>query len=292
MDKQLGRFLEVLKKLYINIPFTEALQQMPSYAKFLKDICSKKRKLEEYETVALTECSALIQNNYLQSLKTQAVSPFRVKLEMGELKPTTITLRLADRFVKYPIADFVVLEMEEDSQIPIILGRPFLATAGAIIDVKNHKLSLTVGDEKVEFDLSNAMKKPFVEGSCYMINMLQEVIIQEETKHYFKDPLELCLVRNNLNNDEDDEASEYKRLLEVQPYIQPHKAKIEELRSESSLSILEEEQAPKVELKPLPSILRYEFLGPNSTYPVIANANLSKVEIEKLLRELDHITKS
>ena len=70
LDKQFGKFLEVLKKLYINVPFTEALKQMPTYAKFLKDILSNKRKLEEYETVALTEeCSALIQNKLPPKLK-------------------------------------------------------------------------------------------------------------------------------------------------------------------------------------------------------------------------------
>jgi len=59
LDLQFGKFLEVLKKLYINIPFTEALTQMPSYAKFLKEILSNKRKLEEHETITLTEeCSA------------------------------------------------------------------------------------------------------------------------------------------------------------------------------------------------------------------------------------------
>ena len=63
LDLQFEKFLEVLKKLYINIPFTEALSQMPSYAKFLKEILSNKRKLEEHETMALTEkCSAAIQN--------------------------------------------------------------------------------------------------------------------------------------------------------------------------------------------------------------------------------------
>ena len=57
--------MEVLNKLYINIPFTNALSQMPSYAKFLKEILSNKRKLEEYETVDLTEeCSAVIQNKF------------------------------------------------------------------------------------------------------------------------------------------------------------------------------------------------------------------------------------
>ncbi|KAJ9141151.1 hypothetical protein P3X46_031724 [Hevea brasiliensis] len=126
LDKQFGKFLEVLQKLYINIPFTKALSQIPSYAKFLKEILSKKRNL-----MPLSICK---------------------KLEIRELKPTTISFQLADRSVKYPEGilenipikvgkffipvDFVVLEMEDDVQIPIILGRPFLETAGAIIDVK------------------------------------------------------------------------------------------------------------------------------------------------------------
>jgi len=70
LDLQFGKFLELLKKLYINISFTEALIQMSSYAKFLKEILSNKRKLEEHETVALTkECSAVIQNKLPAKLK-------------------------------------------------------------------------------------------------------------------------------------------------------------------------------------------------------------------------------
>lgn len=111
------------------------------------------------------------------------------KLEMAKLKPITISLQLADWSVKYPIgiledvpikvgkffilANFVVLEMEEDSWIPTILGWPLLDTAGAIIDKKNCRLTLTIRDEKVEFDLSNIVKKSFVGGTCCKIDMLQ-----------------------------------------------------------------------------------------------------------------------
>ncbi|KAI4297615.1 hypothetical protein L6164_037499 [Bauhinia variegata] len=55
LDKQFEKFLDVFKKLYINISFSDALSQMPFYAKFLKDILSNKRKLDDYESVALTE---------------------------------------------------------------------------------------------------------------------------------------------------------------------------------------------------------------------------------------------
>jgi len=60
----------MLDKPYINVPFTEALSQMPSYAKFLKEIIYNKRKIEEDETVNLTEeCSAIIQNKLPPKLK-------------------------------------------------------------------------------------------------------------------------------------------------------------------------------------------------------------------------------
>jgi hypothetical protein len=70
LDKQFSKFLEVFKKLQINIPFADALEQMPSYVKFMKDILSRKRKLGEFETVALTEeCSAILQNKLPPKLK-------------------------------------------------------------------------------------------------------------------------------------------------------------------------------------------------------------------------------
>ena len=55
LDKQFAKFLEVFKKLHINIPLLDAISQMPSYAKFLKDIIANKRKLEEFEMVKLNE---------------------------------------------------------------------------------------------------------------------------------------------------------------------------------------------------------------------------------------------
>ena len=73
--------------------------------------------------------------------------------------------------------DFVIMEMEEDSRIPIILGRPFLATAGAMIDVKNGKLSLQVGDEKVEFSLPQSMASPTIDDSAAELIYWRELSI-------------------------------------------------------------------------------------------------------------------
>ena len=91
--------------------------------------------------------------------------PFSIfrKLGLGEPKPTTITLQLADRSIKYPrgiVEDvlvkvnkfifpvyFIILDMEEDYDVILILGRPFLATERALVDVQQEKLILRVQDE-------------------------------------------------------------------------------------------------------------------------------------------------
>ncbi|KAL5548145.1 hypothetical protein UlMin_003376 [Ulmus minor] len=134
LDKQFSKFIDIFKSLHINLPFVDMLEQMPKYAKFLKEVLSNKRRLEGNEKVMLTEeCSAILQRKLPQK-----------KLGLGEVKPTTVTLQLADRSIKHPRgiiedvlvkvdkfifpADFIVLDMEEDREVPLILGRPFLAT--------------------------------------------------------------------------------------------------------------------------------------------------------------------
>ena len=61
LDKQFSKFMQMFMKLHINIPFADALEQMLSYVKFMKDILSKKRRLSDFETLNLTEeCSAIL----------------------------------------------------------------------------------------------------------------------------------------------------------------------------------------------------------------------------------------
>ena len=85
-------------------------------------------------------------------------------------------LQLVDRSIKYPRGiienmlvkvdkfvfpvDFVILDMDEDKNVPLILGRPFLRTAKAIIDCDSGKLILRVDDEKVTFDIEKSIQHP------------------------------------------------------------------------------------------------------------------------------------
>ncbi|KAL0286240.1 UNVERIFIED_CONTAM: hypothetical protein Sradi_7154400, partial [Sesamum radiatum] len=96
------------------------------------------------------------------------------KLGIHEFTPSIITLQLADRSIKYPRGivedvlvkvekfiipiDFIVLDMEEDKNMLLILGRLFLATSTALIDVQKGQLILRVNDEHVVFNVFKPLK--------------------------------------------------------------------------------------------------------------------------------------
>ncbi|KAK5772422.1 hypothetical protein PVK06_048711 [Gossypium arboreum] len=174
---------------------------MPTYAKFLNKLLTNKRKFEELSTVELNEeCSAILQNKLPTKLKDPGsftipcligslnvekaladlgasinLMPYKMfkQLGLGEPKPTRISIKLADRSVKYPRGiikdvlvkvdkfifpiDFVVLDMDEDVEVPLIFGHPFLAITRAVIDVGNGKLVLRIGDEEIIFKIYNAI---------------------------------------------------------------------------------------------------------------------------------------
>ncbi|XP_073290049.1 uncharacterized protein [Primulina huaijiensis] len=209
---------------------------MPSYAKFLKDILANKRKLEDHMTVNLTEnSSALVQNKIPPKLKDPGtlcdlgasinLMPFSVfrKLGLGEPKPTRMSLQLADRSIKYPRgviedvlvkvdkfifpADFVVLDMEEDMEMPLILGRPFLATGKALIDVQEGKLRLRVGEEEFTFDVFNALKHTLHSDSCYRIDAF-DAFVSNYVQDALMDPLEATLTTEMGEDELDAEKAE------------------------------------------------------------------------------------
>ncbi|XP_021835031.1 uncharacterized protein [Spinacia oleracea] len=162
-----------MKGLQVNIPFLHAMAQMPTYAKYLKELLTNKAKLEEATVSLPMEVSAIIQNKLLEKHSDPGSFSIPVKigdlepknalcdlgasvslmlsmaqrLNIGGMKPTWMSLQLADHSVKTPLGfledvpvqvgrvfvpcDFVIMEMEEDSKVPLILGRPFLSTVGS-----------------------------------------------------------------------------------------------------------------------------------------------------------------
>jgi hypothetical protein len=100
---------------------------------------------------------------------------------------------------------YVGLYIKEDNEIPILLGWPFLATGGALIDVKKRELRLRVNEEEVIFNVFKAIKQPDIGESCFSIQVVDS-LINDKDKHP-NDPLEACLVNNVL--EEDVEIAEY-----------------------------------------------------------------------------------
>jgi hypothetical protein len=211
LEGKFNKFVNILKKICIKIPFAEALSRMPLYAKFLKKIFSKKKTIEHHETIALArESSAIIRKTppkirdpgsfaipcmigsetidkalcYLGATVSLLPLSLFKRMGIGELKPTELVLKLVDRstinlagFVEdipikiegiYILDDFVVVDIEEDDDVPIILGRPFLATVGALVDVKNGRIVFQVSDKMVGFELENVMKGPALYSCCML----------------------------------------------------------------------------------------------------------------------------
>ena len=99
---------------------------------------------------------------------------------------------------------------------------------------------------------------------------------------FLTDSLEHLLFNDSNTKDENPEVVMCAQYLKASPQVSPSQAKVEILKIEEE-PLSDEGQAPKVELKPLPSSIRYEYLGPNSTHPVIVNASLNACQIDSLL---------
>ncbi|XP_048231235.1 uncharacterized protein LOC125370275 [Ricinus communis] len=190
------------------------------------------------------------------------VMPYKlfVKLGLGETKPTRMSIQLADRSVKYPKGivenvlvkvnkfifpmDFVILDMDGESSVPLILGRPFLVTSRAMIDVCDGKLKLRVGDET-----------------------LQEVLVE--------DPLQVTLPRGDeheLSNEEVLELLEF--LLANEPSNNTYEfAMIDRIRVQKLRPSLEELLV--LDLKELPKRLDYAYMNEDNGLLVIPAADLT-----------------
>ena len=97
-----------------------------------------------------------------------------------------------DKFL-FPV-DFVIMEMEEDVEVPLILGRPFMKTARVLIDVDDGKLTMRVQDEEVNFNVFEAMSHPKDIGGCFRVDMLDEVLMSSKKDLHASSPLEKALI--------------------------------------------------------------------------------------------------
>ncbi|XP_024965873.1 uncharacterized protein LOC112506080 [Cynara cardunculus var. scolymus] len=300
VDEQFKKFLDICKQLHISIPLVEALEQMPNDVTFLKYILNKKRRLNEFETVALTkEYSALLTCKIPPMLKDpgsftisctiggkevchvlydlgasinlMSLSLFN-KLGIGEVRPTTVTLQLTNRSIAYPKgkiedilvqvdkfifpADFLVLDYETDNNVPIILGRLFLASRITLIDVQKGELTMIVSDQEVKFNVFYSLKFHGEVDDCSVISALGEdleiSLIDVPYKNDIRENLE-DMLEENVELEDLEYLAAFEQLDFKDRVVQPPST----------------EKDPDLELKPLSSHLKYVYLMEEEKLPVI-----------------------
>nr|GEY02045.1 reverse transcriptase domain-containing protein [Tanacetum cinerariifolium] len=267
--------------------------------------------LEIVECLALADLGA--------SINMIPLSIWR-KLSLPELTPTHMILELADRSTTIPTdiakdvfvkvgkfhfpADFVVIDYVFNPRVPLILGRPFLRTVRALIDVYDEELTLRVSDESITFKVACEEYSQEVLGflgnfesgnptptselivAKYLPSLTPfeggDFILEEIEAYLASDSVQLGTDKAEFDLEGDILLTE--EILNDDPYSPlPQKdLKCEELKSIKS-SV---DEPPKLELKDLPSHLEYAFLESTNKLPIIIAKNLKDEEKERLIMVL------
>ncbi|GJT33401.1 reverse transcriptase domain-containing protein [Tanacetum coccineum] len=316
MKAQYRKFLDMIRAVRINIPLVDVLAGFPNYGKFLKELINKKHKIEEILAAFLSnESSAMIQNKVPPKLKDprsflipcnfktfscNALADLGAsinlmsyslyaKLSLETLKPTKISLRLADKSFQYPavIAENMLVE---DSKVPLILGRPFLYTANVVIRVKQKQLNLGVGTERMIFNVDSTMKHSYSnDNTCFSIDEILEeyfdALLDEISKILHS--IEGTLLEEEIFSKFDefmamtvDENSKSESNIEEPPF--------EKITINTNYKIKTSLKEPPTDLKlkPLPNNLEYVFLEEPSFLPVIISSKPSAQNKGKLVSVL------
>ncbi|CAN6566312.1 unnamed protein product [Malus baccata var. baccata] len=343
--------LETFRKVQVNIPLLDAIKQVPRYAKFLKELCTTRKRMSTKEVVKVGEnVSAILQRKLPPKCKDPGsftipcvirntrfesamfdlgasinVMPYSIyaSMNLGALKNDRVIIQLADRSNAYPKgvledvlvqvnhlvfpADFYVLEMDESDHppsLPILLGRPFMKTAQTKIDVYSGTLSMEFDGEVVNFNLSDSIKYPSEDHSCFSIDII-DPLAQGYLDDLNNDALEKVITRGMELKTKGADSSvthgihglghavppsedliEVVAALESSPKLDGKYTTRESIPISTNKLLPSIIQAPILELKPLPSHLKYIFLGENETLPAIISSSLTAQEEEKLLRVL------
>nr|XP_016462277.1 PREDICTED: uncharacterized protein LOC107785474 [Nicotiana tabacum] len=286
------KFLDILKQVQINIPLVDILQEVPKYAKYIKDIVANTRRLAEFETVALTEeCSSRIQSKIPHKLKDPG--SFTIQISIGKRTVGRALCDLGASINLMLLSEFRQLGLGEprpttpDQEVPLILGHPFLATDRAIIDVCEGKITMRVGDRVEVFNVYKALRLSAHYEEMSMISVVESDVTSLVPYRSPIDPLERALIGDE-EDSEDEMMEEIEKELDMSCSYVHGFGKFEELDRPITLTPPKPsiEEAPKLELKPLPVHLRYTYLGNSETLPVIISSNLTNTQEEKLFRVL------
>ena len=228
--------------------------------------------------------------------------PVAKQLSLGELIPTTITLQMADRSMVKPEGvledvlvtvrkfvfpvDFIILDMEEDSQVPLVLGRPFLATGAALIDMQKRVLTLRVGEEAASFNLIKSMQNIDIDReNC---NVVDDVYTYNPDV-YNDCNAQIFINEKDINSqytEEDYSDCPYNSFHSVETVLSLKQNRNDKGENNEKGDIHQETSEEGLVLKELPSHLKYAYLESPKIKPVIISARLNDTEEQRLLKIL------
>ncbi|GJZ47245.1 reverse transcriptase domain-containing protein [Tanacetum coccineum] len=296
-------FLDMIRVVRINVPLIDVLAGMPNYGKFLKELISNKHKIEQISVAFLSdESSAMIQNkvppklgdprsflipcNFNKTFSCNALAdlgasinlmPYSLydKLSLETLKPTKISVRLANRSFQYHIG------IAENMLVEVV------------IRVKQKQLNLGVGTEQMIFNIDSVVKHSYSnDDTCFSIDVIDEILeedfdalldegskilysikgtlLDKEIFVEFDEFMEMTADENS-DSESDTEDPSFKKITINTNY-----------KIKTSL----EEPPTDLKLKPLPDNLEYVFLKEPYFLSVIISSQLSKEKMNKLISVL------
>jgi hypothetical protein len=214
------------------------------------------------------------------------------RLGIGKVQDTRMTLQFADHSVKRPYGvvedvlvkidkfvfpvDFVILEMSEDEEIPLILGRPFLETGRCLIDIEEGTMTLKVYDEELKIDVRNTMKYKDDVATSQHIEVIDQMVLQENHLGEQKLPLERVLSLSIFEDTQEvgDKEIEVLTLMATQQPVRGSRSLRWENLREPQVEEKKDETKKVAELKQLPDNLKYVFLDPEKKCPAIISSHL------------------
>nr|GEU94303.1 hypothetical protein [Tanacetum cinerariifolium] len=289
---QMEKFFQIFHDLHFDISFADALLLRPKFASTIKSLLMNKDKLFELAKVSLNEnCSAMLLKKLPKSLE--------IRLSLPKLTPTRMTFELADRSITHPKGvvedvfvkvrkfhfptDFVVVDFEADPRVPLILGRSFLRTGHALIDVYGEEITLRQSyfGSDPSISKSDFCKIPIVKSSLPTLTPFGESdFFLEEIEDSLNDESIPAGFDNSLYDPKGD-ILYLEKLLNEDPFqLPPKDLKLAEETKAKSLI----EELPELELKELPSHLEYAFLEESNKLPVIIANDLKDVKKEALIK--------
>ena len=232
-----------------------------------------------------------------------------LQLGIGDIKSTSVVLQLVDRSVKrlrgmiedvlvqidkfYYLVDFLILDTQyvvhANSNIPIILGRAFLATANALINCRNGLMKLTFGNMTLEVNIFNISKEIMGDEECEIVNWLNAIMEEEFNETYFFDPLDSCLFNSYyLDSSINFEVVDVFSLINESQIMEVNgwKQRFKELLERETLTLLSSVKVPKLELKQLSRGLKYAFFIPGDTFPIAITSELTIEQEDELIKEV------